>query len=147
MRPHLINPGANGRPDPVYVELLSAAERCLNFAHTGAAKVLNRNLMWHMWVTRGILDNGFPAFWPGLVIAGEARTSPFVELSRWPLATHPENMPLLASKRSQELTYGLPHFLVRTSSVHPWMQSCVLRCAFERPTARTSYPCTIRRTN
>ena len=67
---NLLNPQENGRPDPVYVELISVAERCLNFAHTGAAKVLNRNLMWHMWVTRGILDNGFPSFWPGLIISG-----------------------------------------------------------------------------
>ena len=59
---NLLNPQENGRPDPVYVELISVAERCLNFAHTGAAKVLNRNLMWHMWVTRGILDNGFPRY-------------------------------------------------------------------------------------
>ena len=42
---NLLNPQENGRPDPVYVELISVAERCLNFAHTGAAKVLNRNLM------------------------------------------------------------------------------------------------------
>ena len=111
---NLLNPQENGRPDPVYVELISVAERCLNFAHTGAAKVLNRNLMWHMWVTRGILDNGFPSFWPGLIISGEARTTLHVELSKWPLAAHPAHMPLLASRRSQELTYGLPHFLVCT---------------------------------
>lgn len=98
-------------PPPQYVELIAMAERCLNFAHTGAAKVLTRGLMGQTWPSRALVDGYLPMFWEGLKFHGTSSTEPAILLTQWPLDAKTKK-PYVASKRAQELTYGSAHFLV-----------------------------------
>ncbi|KAI0665777.1 hypothetical protein C8Q78DRAFT_1063237 [Trametes maxima] len=101
---------AQTKPDPVYVEWIGVLERILNYALTGHAKVLPRRLMHEIWASRGLLEHGFPTFWPGLTLGGESMSCPEIQLRHWPLDPKTKR-PLTASKRSQEITYGSPQYL------------------------------------
>ncbi|KAI0362896.1 hypothetical protein BV20DRAFT_1058536, partial [Pilatotrama ljubarskyi] len=96
-------------PPPQYLELIALIERCLNFAHTGAARVLVHGLMSRTWTSLALIEHGYPMFWPGLSLVGAHRTEPDIELKQWPLDAATRT-PLIASRRSQELTYGAHHF-------------------------------------
>ena len=103
-------------PAPQYLELMAVAERALNFAHTGAARVLVRGLMTKLWTGSALVDGYLPMFSPALQFVGSRMTEPAFPLSVWP--THPKSgKPLVASKRTQELTYGNAHFLVCTRAL------------------------------
>ncbi|KAG2355766.1 hypothetical protein BDR07DRAFT_1381286 [Suillus spraguei] len=82
--------------DPRVIEVMSMLERALNYAHTGNARVLCRQLMDRAWIS---LDS-FIAH--GSLVGGKTRR------------------PLTSSRRSQELTYGTgqykayeAHFTIR----------------------------------
>ncbi|KAI0360240.1 hypothetical protein OH77DRAFT_1444810 [Trametes cingulata] len=106
-------------PNPIYVEAISVLERLLNYNYTGAAKVLPRRLMMELWPLRGILETGFPALWPGLVPGSGPSYGrpPFINMSLWPVdeETH---RPLVSSRRTQEITYGRPHFVAYETLLH-----------------------------
>jgi hypothetical protein len=50
-----------GRHNPYFVELASSLERALAFATTGNAKLLHRGTMEPLFLSTGIISNGFPA--------------------------------------------------------------------------------------
>lgn len=103
-------------PNPIYVEVISVLERLLNYNYTGAAKVLPRRIMMELWPLRGIMDTGFPVLWPGFIPGGASYgRPPLIDMRMWPVddVTH---RPLVSSRRTQEITYGRPHFVVRLLS-------------------------------
>lgn len=81
---HHIEPNirAAKKPKPQYVELLASLERALNYAYTGAAAVIPRQLFRGLWMGRSLLQTGGPMLWPGLVFHGD---TPTVRLQLWPL--------------------------------------------------------------
>lgn len=103
-------------PPPQWLELLAIVERSLCFAHTGSAPSLAYALMKRTFTSRALLDGFLPMFWDGLEISDAAPLNPTLHFHKWPLNNNKE--PLLASKRSQLLTYGRSHLAVNTSFDH-----------------------------
>lgn len=105
-------------PSPIYVEGISVLERLHNYLYTGAAKVLPSALMRKLWILRGILDTGYPIISPVLSLGGPRKLTPMLDISKWPVdpVTH---RPLTSSKRAQEISYGLPHYLVSARVSRP----------------------------
>lgn len=98
-------------PLPVYVELTAVLERTLAFAHTGNMRMLTRSLMDRLWLSKGLVDQGFPALSDILHLAGSYGNDPVITVDKWP--RHPRTgIPLVASERAQALTFGVPHFNV-----------------------------------
>ncbi len=64
-----------------------------------------------LWILRGILDTGYPIISPVLSLGGPRKLTPMLDISKWPVdpVTY---RPLTSSKRAQEISYGLPHYLV-----------------------------------
>ena len=87
-------------------------ERALNYAHTGSARVLTRSLMDRAWLSLSVVSDGLPCISNSFIQAGSL-SSGLVTIRRekWPV--HPvTRIPLTASQRSQEMTYGKPHYSV-----------------------------------
>ncbi|KAI6111442.1 hypothetical protein F5141DRAFT_1214957 [Pisolithus sp. B1] len=91
--------------DPHIIEIISVFERVLNYAHTGAAHVLVRALMYwsmHSWTIHGHhLDSclmASPAF--GVILSIMMNWSVDVSAHR----------PITSSHCMQELTYGFKHY-------------------------------------
>ena len=98
--------------DPFDLETVTMLERVLNYAHTGSARVLTRALMDRAWLSLSVVNDGLPCISPSFIQPG-ALTSGLIHVRRdkWPV--HPVTLiPLTASQRSQELTYGKPHYSV-----------------------------------
>jgi hypothetical protein len=99
--------------DPFDLEMMAMLERALNYAYTGSAKVLTRTLMPdRAWLSLSVINNGLPCILNTFIPAGSL-SSGLVSIRRekWPL--HPiTHMPLTASQRSQEVTYGKVHYSV-----------------------------------
>ncbi|KAG6371988.1 hypothetical protein JVT61DRAFT_9006 [Boletus reticuloceps] len=96
--------------DPFELETMAMLERALNYAHTGSARVLTRMLMDRAWLSLSVVNDGLPCISNSFIQAGSL-SSGLVTIRRemWPV--HPATqIPLTASQRSQELTYGKPHF-------------------------------------
>ncbi|KAF8122097.1 hypothetical protein EV363DRAFT_1405218 [Boletus edulis] len=96
--------------DPFELETIAMLERALNYAHTGSARVLTRRLMDRAWLSLSVMQDGLPCISNSFIQAGSL-SSGLISIWRekWPV--HPvTRMPLTASQRSQELTYGKPHF-------------------------------------
>lgn len=98
--------------DPHVIETVSILERSINYAHTGAARVLTRGLMDVSWLSLGIIFDGLPtlskhfASHPGLV-SGSLTLLP----ESWPVYTS-NNRPLTSSRRVQLCNYGERHYEV-----------------------------------
>lgn len=97
-------------PSPEWLELLAMLERCLCFAHTGSAPSLAYALMKRTFTSRSLLEGYLPMFWDGLEIPEASPLHAKLHIHRWPTDRRKE--PLLASKRSQILTYGAAHLAV-----------------------------------
>ena len=110
--PNLSRNTPGSAPSPLYVELIAMAERLYNHAITGSAAVLTKGLMFHMWPTRAVIDQGMPMFSPALRFGGSEGTTPLIDAKDWPVIPATK-APMVASKRTQEITYGLTHFYVR----------------------------------
>lgn len=98
--------------DPFELETVAMLERALNYAHTGSARVLTRMLMDRAWLSLSVVNDGLPCISSSFIPAGSL-SSGLVTIRRekWPV--HPvTHVPLTASQRSQELTYGKPHYSV-----------------------------------
>ena len=93
-------------------------ERTLNYAHTGSARVLTRALMDRAWLGLSVLNDGLPCIADTFIPAGSLSAGIVtVQRDRWPI--HPiTRLPLTASQRSQELTYGKGHFAVSPLRSH-----------------------------
>lgn len=99
-------------PLPKTVEFVACIERTLAFEQTGNTKCLATALMSPLWIVRSLLIHGIPTFSPDIKLGG-INNSFHIELRCWP--THPPmSTPEVASKRAQQLTYGMPHFMVST---------------------------------
>lgn len=103
---------AGRKPSPYIVELISALERSLAYAHTGNAKVLSTSLMHPLWLSRGIIDQGMPSLSPILSPVLQSTNVPVIDSSIWPDGGG-GRFPAIASKRAQILTYGEGHYAVR----------------------------------
>ncbi|KAI0819169.1 hypothetical protein BC628DRAFT_1342387 [Trametes gibbosa] len=103
--------GSNATPNPVDLELIAVLKRLVNFAHTGAMKVLTTGVMDRLWPSRAIIDNGFPCFSPALFLGGKNGLLPSIDLHNWPTHSITE-YPLVVSKCALEITYGNTHFTV-----------------------------------
>ncbi|KAJ2983504.1 hypothetical protein NUW54_g10628 [Trametes sanguinea] len=108
--PQAVRGTVSRKPQPQYVELIACLERVLNYAYTGAAQALPRQLMYGIWAGRSLLQTGFPMLWIGLSFTGESGAIPSVRVNLWPLDQETKR-PLTASKCAQEITYGVPHYL------------------------------------
>lgn len=101
-------------PQPQWVELIAVLERCHNYAHTGAAKVLAKGLMDRIWPSRAIVQGLMPLLYKPFTLSGPNFMVPELLLKMWPKKK--DGSPYIASKRTQVLTYGEAHFQVRSLS-------------------------------
>ncbi len=97
-------------PMPFYLEWIAVLERCLNFAYTGAAKVICYQLMNQLWAGRAVREGLIPVFSPDIFLLNGS-TEPRMEITKWPVHKDGKR-PLVASQRALTLTYGKAHFLV-----------------------------------
>ncbi|KAI5981073.1 hypothetical protein EDD15DRAFT_2380428 [Pisolithus albus] len=96
--------------DPHVIEIISVFERVLNYAHTGAARVLIRALMDRTWTSLGLMFDGFPCVWGRFLNHDElVRNNIRIYSKQWPLDTSTQR-PITSSRRVQELTYGCKHY-------------------------------------
>lgn len=109
---------------PVVVELVSCIERALNFGHTGNVAVIARGLMNRLWVGLSLIELGTPMFSPSCFFSAKE-----VSMDAGQYPTHTQlHTPLLASERSQILTYGIQQALVRpfpSVSVMTFIEPCL----------------------
>ncbi|KAG2029044.1 hypothetical protein BDR03DRAFT_1018980 [Suillus americanus] len=98
-----------GKPAPQVVELCSVLERALAYAHTGNSKVIATSLMRPLWLVKSLLEQGLPTFAPSVRFSHTPCVPVAISPSEWPTLTN-MNVPAIASKRSQILTYGNDHF-------------------------------------
>ncbi|KAH9845958.1 hypothetical protein C2E23DRAFT_716408, partial [Lenzites betulinus] len=112
-----LTPAVTTTPNPVDLEMIAILERLINFAHTGAMKVLATGVMDKLWPSRAVVDHGFPCFSPALFLGGDTGLLPSVSLNDWPrhLIT---GYPLVASKRALEITYGSDVFTTYHTLFH-----------------------------
>ncbi|KAF9236599.1 hypothetical protein BU15DRAFT_63863 [Melanogaster broomeanus] len=90
-------------PIPQYfIELTSALERTLNYAHTGNSKVLTKGLMDPLWLSQGLLYDGLPSLSP-LVKTGTLGDIRIEEMD-WPVTS--KSYPQMSSQRSILINYG-----------------------------------------
>ncbi|KAG6369061.1 hypothetical protein JVT61DRAFT_1888 [Boletus reticuloceps] len=96
--------------DPFELEMIAMLERTLNYAHTGSGRVLTRTLMDRAWLSLSLVNDGLPCISNTFIQAGSLSSGLInIHREKWPV--HPvTQIPLTASQRSQELTYGKHHF-------------------------------------
>lgn len=102
---------------PFYVEMVSILERTFNFAHTGSSKVLIRSLMDGLWISQGIITDGYPAFHPrlaGVLTLNGYQPALDTIQSIWP--RHRLGDPMEASKCAQIYSYGTEQWGVSVDS-------------------------------
>jgi hypothetical protein len=104
-------------PNYLYnANLISVFERVLAYNYTGSARVLLRECLEPMWLTRGIKAYGFPSVNPNIVrFSPSATNADCIEILRlnWPLNDRGEAA--MASVRTIELTFGEAYATVRSS--------------------------------
>lgn len=99
------------KPSPQMIEICAMLERALAFAHTGNAKVLSSSLMRPFWLIRSLVQQGFPTMAQTVRLVTTTTIPVSVSPSDWPIVAR-SNLPAIASKRSQVVTYGADHFEV-----------------------------------
>lgn len=100
-------------PNTLLVEVCCAAERALNYMHTGNTAVIATSVMNPLWIGRSIVRDGLPCFNPQIVniVQLSDRSKVVVIARKWPY-DNVKHQPKSCSGRSQILTYGLPHYNV-----------------------------------
>ncbi|KAG2063361.1 hypothetical protein BDR04DRAFT_1163843 [Suillus decipiens] len=106
---------AGNKPRHEIVELCSVLERTLAYAHTGNARVIASQLMRPLWLVQSLLEQGLPTFAPSVRLATSISNPISISSADWPTSDN-LNVPAIASKRSQVLTYGNDHFEARLSA-------------------------------
>ncbi|KAI6020606.1 hypothetical protein EDC04DRAFT_2939600, partial [Pisolithus marmoratus] len=92
--------------DPCTIEVTSMLECTLNYAHTGNAAVLCKRLMDRMWLSLGLLNDGFPALSDTFIAHGALGMGMItIHHDSWPVEAGTRR-PLTSSKRAQQLSYG-----------------------------------------
>jgi hypothetical protein len=97
-------------PNPLLVELASAAERALNYMHTGNTAVIATSVMNPLWIGRSIVRDGCPCLNPKIVSASSNTRITFCE-RKWPW-DDVKHKPKTSSDRAQILMYDANHFNV-----------------------------------
>jgi hypothetical protein len=97
------------KPSPQMIELCAMLERALAYGHTGNAKVLASSMMRPFWLIRSLLQQGWPTMAPTIGLVTNTTIPVSVSPANWPIVTR-TNLPAIASKRAQIITYGLEHF-------------------------------------
>jgi hypothetical protein len=100
---------AGNKPRHEVIELCSVLERALAYAHTGNARVIASKLMRPLWLVQSLLEQGLPTFSPTVRLTSSISNPIAISSSDWPTSDN-LNVPAIASKRSQVLTYGNDHF-------------------------------------
>jgi hypothetical protein len=113
-------------PGSTTVELCSAAERALNFMHTGNVSVIATSAMNPLWIGLSIIHDGHPCINPHIVPT--LTSYPFVNRSRWPFNN--KGQPTSASRGAQLRTYGQRHFNV-CHAFFPKSISCTRMTCFK----------------
>ncbi|KAG2029472.1 hypothetical protein BDR03DRAFT_987731 [Suillus americanus] len=108
---------AGNKPRHEAVELCSVLERTLAYAHTGNARVLATRLMRPLWLVQSLLEQGLPTFAPSIRTTTAINNPIAISASDWPTSDN-LNVPAIASKRSQVLTYGSDHFEAYKAGFH-----------------------------
>lgn len=95
------------------IETTAMFEHILNFAHTGNARVLIRNLMDRAWLSLGCLADGMPCISDDFILHHSLHGPGVFTIvtNKWPV-TGETRRPLTASKRTQELMYGEKYYIV-----------------------------------
>ena len=107
-----LTPG--GEIAPHDVEFMSMLERTLNYAHTGSGRVLTRTLMDRVFLSLGIVNDGFPVINSAFLDFNKLAIDRTVVVytDHWPL-DKTTKAPVICSKRCQQLTYNESHAQVR----------------------------------
>jgi hypothetical protein len=102
----------NRRPSPHQVELCSAIERSIAYAHTGNAKVIATSLMGPLWLSHSLFNDGLPTISRDIIkiISGDT-IEILIQTHLWPIKGKLK-IPAIASKKSQIITYGLDHYII-----------------------------------
>ncbi|PIL27988.1 hypothetical protein GSI_09932 [Ganoderma sinense ZZ0214-1] len=112
-------------PMPFYLEWIAVLERCLNFAYTGAAKVICYKLMNQLWAGRALRDGLMPVLWSSVFMLNSSGI-PRINILNWPIEKNSQR-PLVASEKSLTLTYGKAHF------IKYWTHLMIVRVASKPP--------------
>lgn len=116
--------------DPCLLETMAILERTLNYGHTGSTRVLTKTLMDRMWLGLSVVKDGLPSIADWFISSG-ALAAGMVSIQKdlWPVHTR-TRLPLTASQRSQELTYGKGHYIVSCVFMpFSHISSCLWKCA------------------
>lgn len=98
--------------NPFWIENIAMFERLLNFATTGNAQVLLRQLMDRAWLSLGCLTDGFPCISDEFIRHSSFSSDTLIlGTNHWPMDAK-SRRPHIASKRVQLLTYGQAHYAV-----------------------------------
>ncbi|KAG2045632.1 hypothetical protein BDR06DRAFT_1015455, partial [Suillus hirtellus] len=108
---------AGNKPRHEAVELCSVLERALAYAHTGNARVLASKLMRPLWLIQSLLEQGLPTFAPSVRTTTTINNPITISAADWPTSDN-LNVPAIASKRTQVLTYGNDHFEAYKAGFH-----------------------------
>ncbi|KAG2346319.1 hypothetical protein BDR05DRAFT_997329 [Suillus weaverae] len=117
---------AGNKPRHEVVELCSVLERTLAYAHTGNARVLASKLMRPLWLVQSLLEQGLPTFAPSVRMTSSISNPIAISAADWPTSDN-LNVPAIASKRSQVLTYGNDHFEA-SRSCQVWSSLLIADC-------------------
>ena len=99
-------------PDPHWIELMSLAERVLNFGHTGSARVLHRRTGETLWICISVAEGYMPVFAPAVKIRhNNGNLTPEFPAAKWPLDLK-TRLPLSSAQRAIEWSYGVRHYTV-----------------------------------
>ncbi|TCD61900.1 hypothetical protein EIP91_007782 [Steccherinum ochraceum] len=115
-------------PQHHWVEMVAILDRCLNYAHTGHAKVLSRQLMGPLFTDAALLTTGFPFIHGVLRVKFESMIEFTLGFNHneWPREKGRRNLPLSASDKALQLTYGIPYWRLYKSQ---FIVSDALACA------------------
>lgn len=104
--------------DPCILETLAVLERTLNYGHTGSTRVLTTTLMNRMWLGLSVVRDGLPCIADWFISSGAMSAGMItIQKDMWPVHNR-TRVPLTASQRCQELTYGKGHYAVsRTTTI------------------------------
>ncbi|KAH0825872.1 hypothetical protein J3R83DRAFT_7741 [Lanmaoa asiatica] len=95
---------------PFLIENVAMFERILNFATTGNAQVLLRQLMDRAWLSLGCITDGLPCVSDEFIHHASFSTDTLIlGVKSWPIDDK-SRCPQTASKRVQVLTYGQSHY-------------------------------------
>ncbi|KAG1772198.1 hypothetical protein EV702DRAFT_1048672 [Suillus placidus] len=98
-------------PSPQMIEICAMLKRALAFAHTGNTRVLSSSLMRPFWLVRSLLQQGWPTMSSMIRLVSTTSRPVAVSPGDWPIVAR-SNLPAIASKHSQVVTYGVDHFEV-----------------------------------